>query len=619
MHHNSTPDTAITFEIGLNPLWPGQKLGARANGENRWSAHQRAWRTERHNIDSLAQAVCGHGFAFGAVLSNSWRVGKYFTSAQVFGTDHDGASLNTLLADPFIQKFAAFIYETPSSTAANLKSHAVFVLDSPVTDPQMAMLAYRRLIFRFSNGVPDIEADHACKDPVRFFYGKPQADHMILGNVLYRDILQEEVLEPYLAAIGVGAVSASTATMVYQGNYKPHAGDPLSPADQEDLALLLRGAGLTLGRDGRYNGACILKHTSGPWSCAGAFYASAKTGFGHCFCSDHEGENSGGVRALATIGFSPTDTTRFSHQEIKELLGQDWYGPGFAKARAEESSPRVRSMGRTPILSNRTRDNGPRPALWAGAKQFFPFPSGGKPWVYGAALVSTSEDKVALVNFLSNSWRNPVNAQHKRRTLYFNIFPRITGSQVYERHLPIDDWSKKSHEALAKRINRAIKKADDAEHFGWMWLNNALARGYYVYLTNVPGLEGFTPVNDIELSLVDALQAITPPPPSDDSSRFRPYGGSENWVSAAADLEEEDKENWDILVTRTSATDFVQIEAECVVGRITYAYVREYWRSQHGSDLVLEIPIDSAMSLAEGLGCTLVNSESKACAAGWMS
>ena len=44
-----------------------------------------------------------------------------------------------------------------------------------------------------------------------------------------------------------------------------------------------------------------------------------------------------------------------------------------------------------------------------------------------------------------------------------------------------------------------------------MWFDNALDRGYILYLTDVPGLAGFEPVEDARPVLIDALNSFILP------------------------------------------------------------------------------------------------------------
>ena len=84
--------------------------------------------------------------------------------------------------------------------------------------------------------------------------------------------------------------------------------------------------------------------------------------------------------------------------------------------------------------------------------------------------------------------------------------------------------------------------------------------------------------------LIDALKSIHPPGRDDREGRFRPYGGSQNWVGKAEDNGEEDAERWEIIAVAQGPTDFVGVEAECVVSGVDTEYQPPFWRGQphHG-------------------------------------
>jgi hypothetical protein len=206
----------------INPLWPGQKLKSKSEGEARWGRHTGTWRTESHTLESLCRRVTGDGYAFCAVLKQPWRKSSNFESIWVLATDNDGASLETLAAMPLVEDHAAFIYESPSSTPEHPKARVVFVLDSSITDPGICHLAYRALIWHFSNGAPDEAADEASKDPCRFFYGRPQAPHVPLGNIIYKDILQK-LIEGYLQS-GTGSDLSTPGDIYVVGSKVPTGG-----------------------------------------------------------------------------------------------------------------------------------------------------------------------------------------------------------------------------------------------------------------------------------------------------------------------------------------------------------------------------------------------------------
>ena len=183
---------ALRFDVGVCHLYPGEKLPP---GDSRWGQHTHSFVKEVHSIESLAKAIAIDGPAISAVMRDDYRAGKNFISGQHLGLDYDNgtleSSIEALVEHDFIRDYAAIIHETASSTADEPRSRVIFVLDSPITDPQEYRLAAEALIWKFGT------ADERCKDEARFFYGRKNARYQVLGNVLYKDVLQEEVIEPY--------------------------------------------------------------------------------------------------------------------------------------------------------------------------------------------------------------------------------------------------------------------------------------------------------------------------------------------------------------------------------------------------------------------------------------
>lgn len=129
------PHSTIKFNIGICPLWPGEKL---ADGDLRWGRYTRSFVRKCHTIETLAVAVAVHGFSISAVVKDQYRKAGNFVSAQHLGLDFDAAdetsSIEALCEVPLIRDHAAFVYETPSSTAEHPKARAIFILDSPFLD-----------------------------------------------------------------------------------------------------------------------------------------------------------------------------------------------------------------------------------------------------------------------------------------------------------------------------------------------------------------------------------------------------------------------------------------------------------------------------------------------------
>ena len=358
----------------------------------------------------------------------------------------------------------------------------------------------------------------------------------------------------------------------HQGAFDPHWPCPLPQELQERLSDFFQGLNLHRCSDGRFNGSCSLPHQGGlVCDCEQAFYASPVSGSWKCFCSDHLGQTAGTVRAFTALGFK-ADLTR---AEIQAEIGKNHLGPGEEIRREGPPHPedecaqtgnvadRVITKKLLYRSGDKARGRRNRSSLWAEAQGLFPIPTHIKPRMKGYLLWSERDHKGLAADLFSNTWRNPANAQFKRQKLYFNILPRINGPQIYQRQVPIDDWNKKFHKSLSKTMQRAT-----TENQGWLWFNNALDRGYVLYLTDAPGLAGFESVEEARPVLIDALKSIHPPGRDEEEDRFHPYGGSQNWVGRAEGTGEEDAGRWEIIAVAQGPTDFVAVEAECVVSEV---------------------------------------------------
>lgn len=291
------------------------------------------------------------------------------------------------------------------------------------------------------------------------------------------------------------------------------------------------------------------------------------------------------------------DDSPLNFDEIAATIGAGTAQP-FFRPGARRLEKHVRETVSTIKPPNRLPDKptrkGPRPTLWAEAAERFKFPNGVKPLTKSTALFSAREGRLIIVDLFSNSWRNKVNAQHKRRKLYFNLFPRLSAHELYSLEVPIDDWTPPRHEAIRKAIYRA-----KGEH---LWFNNALKRGVAIYCCNIQ-LAGWTHVSDVKGALVQALNAIEP---DDAGQRFRPYGGSRGWTSAAMAPVESDGNSWELIGKSDTRTDYIQIEAEAVASGIKCEYTSTYWRGQWGNGLLLDFPtVDLAQAFVHGLGYKL--------------
>jgi phage/plasmid-associated DNA primase len=117
------------------------------------------------------------GRAFSPQLKDGKRTSKNFLQSSYLGLDIDsGLTLEEVLADPFIQKYACIIYPTENHQKEKIKPsgkveppcdrfRVIFVLKNPITDPVEYQAACRGLFKRYP------QADRSTGDPGRLFCG----------------------------------------------------------------------------------------------------------------------------------------------------------------------------------------------------------------------------------------------------------------------------------------------------------------------------------------------------------------------------------------------------------------------------------------------------------------
>lgn len=156
-------------------------------GDNKWALA--AFDTVNLTPTQLKQHIL-RGYAISvAALKDNYRRQDHFISSQVMGVDFDhDTSVDKLKGDAFTLQHAFLIYATPSSTAEHPRSRALFILDRPITDKDERKKLNQRLLYHFQQ--TGEEADKACKDAVRIFYGSRDAQHWFDGSaVLPVDVL----------------------------------------------------------------------------------------------------------------------------------------------------------------------------------------------------------------------------------------------------------------------------------------------------------------------------------------------------------------------------------------------------------------------------------------------
>lgn len=146
-----------------------------------WKQMANTWVTTTVSPGQLSRYVI-KGHSFSAALTSTYRSTANFESIQHvcldFDTEDDRSSIPALLADPFISKYASFIYTTMSHTPEKPRARAVFVLSHAILDYDL----YRDCMSGLLSQYPD--ADQKCKDAVRWHLGSHGCSGKVIGSVL---------------------------------------------------------------------------------------------------------------------------------------------------------------------------------------------------------------------------------------------------------------------------------------------------------------------------------------------------------------------------------------------------------------------------------------------------
>lgn len=159
------------------------------------SVHKIMWRrlngtfiNKRGHPETLARLIQkGHAYTS---CHLHYRHQRNFIQGQVLSLDFDEhGGFDELLNNDFINKYAYFIYSTPSSTQENPRSRVVFVLPESIKSSNTFSLMARALVRKYN------QADGSCKDPARLFYGSKNCDVLFLNNLLPLKIIGQMALD----------------------------------------------------------------------------------------------------------------------------------------------------------------------------------------------------------------------------------------------------------------------------------------------------------------------------------------------------------------------------------------------------------------------------------------
>lgn len=178
-----------TFKIAISDYSMRKKIPAQ---DPFWPKFNSSFVNYDAEPEQIAKCVF-EGHALTTQHKDKWRVSSNYICGQHIGLDFDNgdisSSIDHLKKDKFISKYASFLYTTISHTIEVPRARVIFLLDKPIMQPGNYSLAATALLWLFGT------ADRQCKDCVRFFYGSPNCQMEIIGNILPLETIKHLISE----------------------------------------------------------------------------------------------------------------------------------------------------------------------------------------------------------------------------------------------------------------------------------------------------------------------------------------------------------------------------------------------------------------------------------------
>lgn len=182
---NNLLDTPYKLSVA-----PVQLTKIAAGDKSTWHAFNGSFCNSELNQMQVAETLyAGHPIT--TWLDPAWRKTKNYKLGQHLGLDFDTGDQKSTIAhlqhEPFISKYGAIVYTTPSHRPESPRARVIFLLDTPIRQAKNYALAMQALLWLFGT------ADRQCKDPTRFFYGgRPGACEMEWpANVLPLELVKD--------------------------------------------------------------------------------------------------------------------------------------------------------------------------------------------------------------------------------------------------------------------------------------------------------------------------------------------------------------------------------------------------------------------------------------------
>jgi hypothetical protein len=157
-------------------------------GDAIWPKFNSSFKNDQLETQQIIQIIYD-GFPVTTWHKDHWRHSENYICGQHLGLDFDNGivTLESLMKDPFVTKYGAFVYTTMSHTEENPRCRAMFLLDQPIMQAKNYALAASALLWMFGS------ADRACKDAVRFWYGSPECKFEYFDNVLPLEVIKRMI------------------------------------------------------------------------------------------------------------------------------------------------------------------------------------------------------------------------------------------------------------------------------------------------------------------------------------------------------------------------------------------------------------------------------------------
>ena len=129
------------------------------------------WENVEADWEDVFELITTEGLATSAELSSDNRKEATFVSRDLIMVDIDsGMTIQELFEDDMYNQYAAGFYATPSHTDSAHRFRIMFRLATPLTTATDVVKLNKMLMRRYT------QADAACKDATRIFYGTPNCE-----------------------------------------------------------------------------------------------------------------------------------------------------------------------------------------------------------------------------------------------------------------------------------------------------------------------------------------------------------------------------------------------------------------------------------------------------------